>query len=195
MFDLIFGLFWLIFSLVFFVMWNFVPADSQSGATSAANVFIIFFIVIGVVITYRGFKKIIANWKTDRKGEVCYGLITDLKFNGTVINGVNQYDAYLKIFVESQGRFVEAHETIGDKTGQFPVGTYYAVKYYEDDINFAYPVRSFEGLPENARRAFDSQVIPEEMQYASNDNQYSYDNDPENEYDSNKYNYDYELKR
>ena len=177
------------FHWYFLLCGTLLPADSQSGATSAANVFIIFFIVIGVVITYRGLKKIIANWKTDRKGEVCYGLITDLKFNGTVINGVNQYDAYLKIFVESQGRFVEAHETIGDKTGQFPVGTYYAVKYYEDDINFAYPVRSFEGLPENTRRAFDSQVIPEEMQYASNDNQYSYDNDQENEYDPNKYNY------
>ena len=186
MFDLIFGLFWLTFSLVFFALWNFVPADSQSGPAGFANVIIVLFIVIGAVITYKGFKKIIANRKTEKYGEVCYGLITSLRVNGTVINGVSQYDAYLKIFVESKGTFVDVHETIGSKTAQFPVGTYYAVKYFENDINFAYPVNSFEGLPENVRRAFDSQVIPEEMQYTDMTFQ---------EYDPNKYNYDYELNK
>lgn len=199
MFELIFGLAWLSFSLVFFAMWNFLPGgEGGEGLLILLNLMSILFMIIGAAITWVGLKKVIANKKTDRHGELCYGLITKVKTNGTVINNEPQYDAYLKVYVESTGQFVEAHESIGGNLGQFPEGTYYAVKYYEGDINFEYPARSFEGLPENVRRAFDSQVIPMEMNLDSErfENSY-YDsyNDTESEYDPGKYNYDYELTR
>lgn len=160
MFDLTFGLFWLIFTLFFFFMWNFFPSNEGPGAVIIPNIIIIGFIAIGVWLTYKGIKKVVANKKTDMYGELCYGLITERRFNGNSINDVRQYDAYVKVYIESEGRFIEAHETIGSALNKYPVGSFYAVKYFEDDINFEYQVPSINGLPENVRRAFDTAVIP-----------------------------------
>ena len=78
MFDLTFGLFWLIFTLFFFFMWNFFPSNEGPGAVIIPNIIIIGFIAIGVWLTYKGIKKVVANKKTDMYGELCK------KRNGTL---------------------------------------------------------------------------------------------------------------
>lgn len=186
--EIYFGLVFTGFSALFFYMFNFVEGET-SGNIALANVIMLVFMTAGFVITANGVKKLIANKKTDLHGELCYGKITKVIFNGSVYNGVEQYDAYLNVYVESQGKIIEAHETIGDKVYQFIVDSFYAVKYYDGDINFEYPVPSFDALPDHIKEIFDTgEIIPDNISW----NQGS---EPSKTYEySSKYNYDYEIK-
>ena len=157
------------------------------------NMIMIVFIAVGIALMVAGIKKIIRDKKTDLYGEINYALITDVKYNGKSSNGARYYDAYAKVYIESEDRFVEASDDIGKDPNLYPVNSYVAVRYYEGDINFEYAVPSFEGLPLHIREKFDDgQIIPDDMQYGTEN---SYENASNNAYNpNNMYNYDYELK-
>lgn len=198
-FEIIFGSIFAFFSGFMFYAFNFLPGEG-TGSLAAANVIMTVFFTIGIMFIVKGVKKLIINKKTDLHGELCYGQVKAVKFNGTVINGVQQYDAYLRVYIESTGKFVEAHENIGDKVHQFPEAGFYAVKYYEGDINFEYPVPSFDALPAHIKEVFDDgQIIPNDNSWYSNseDNNGVFDSfgtSNESSYNPNMYNYDYELE-
>lgn len=162
MFELMFGTVWTAFSILIFVM--IIMTGIEQGFVLPCFIMIIF-IVIGVAILISGIKKVICDRKTDQFGELCYALITGVMYNGKSSNGARYYDAYAKVYVESEDRFIEAHDDIGKDREKYPVGSYVAVRYYEGDINFEYSVPSFDGLPMHIRDKFDSgSIIPDDME-------------------------------
>lgn len=187
--NIIFGSVFFLFASLFFYLMNFVPGET-TGSIFWGNAVIILFMIVGLVIVFSGVKKIIRDKKTDLYGEFCYGLVTAVKFNGTVINGVQQYDAYFKVYLESRGKFIEAHEDIRSEIEKYPLGAFYALRYYEKDINIEYKVPSFDALPQNIKDVFDTgEIIPDDNSWYSNSDNSS----SESTYDpDNMYNYDYE---
>lgn len=198
--QIVMGSIFLFFSILMFILFNCVPGDVQ-GSLLAGNCMLLFFMLIGLAFIVSGIRIFIRDKKTDLKGEFCYGQITDVVFNGIVVNGVKQFDACLKVYIESTGEFITCRERIGFFKEEFDVGSFYALKYYNNDINYEYRIPSFDALPENIREVFDTgEIIPDEVEMGSGLNttgtkSQSTDDTAEKMRDYvSRFNYDYELE-
>ena len=144
MFELIFGLIWTAFTGVFVYVFYFagVGTITVNGVpTSQAEfnqilfpkIFLGIFLLIGIIMIIKGLKKILANMATSSKGEIKYGYISDVYYNGSRVNGRPRYNA--RIILIENGSPCEFEEDIGFKKYQYPSGSYVKVKHYKNDVN------------------------------------------------------------
>lgn len=147
MFEIIFGIIWLLIT-------GMVTLGFYSGTASTITVngqivsqeefnlmlgpkiFLGLFWAIGIIMIIIGLRKIIKNAKTEKFGEVCYGRIIDIRKTGTRVNNVPELKAIVAVYIESLGTTEEIEEVIGLATNRkYNVGDYIEGKYYNGDIN------------------------------------------------------------
>lgn len=151
MFLLIFGIVWTLFSSLFLI----IPILAGEGF----DLFIIIpllFIVIGIVMIVISSKKIIRDKKTDKYGEIGYGIIQSIYNSGTYINGVPELKADVLVYLESQNRVETISEIIGMGRPKYQINAVVKLKYYNDDINFIEEVTNYDYLSENIRIFIDN---------------------------------------
>lgn len=151
MFLLIFGIVWTLFSALFLI----IPILAGEGF----DLFIIIpllFIAIGIVIIVISSKKIIRDKKTDKYGEIGYGIIQSVYNSGTYINGVPELKADVLVYLESQNRVETISEIIGMGRPKYQINAVVKLKYYNGDINFIEEVTNYDYLSENIRIFIDN---------------------------------------
>lgn len=154
MFLLVFGIIWTLFSSLFLI----IPLVAGEGF----DLFIIIpvlFIGIGIFLITISAKKIIKNKKTDKYGEICYGIIQSIYNSGTYINGVPELKADVLVYFESQNKIENVSEIIGMGKPKYNINSVVKLKYYEGDINFIEEVTNFDYLSENIRIFIDNNKI------------------------------------
>lgn len=144
MFELVFGIFWTLFSLFMF----FIVLFSKAGMS--AVLFLVFFIAIGVFLIVKGLTKVVRNYKTSKNGEECFGIIKNVYESGTYINDSAEYKADVIVYIESLGKVEIISEVIGFNLSKFPVGSYVKLKYYNGDINIL-DVVDYNSISENSK--------------------------------------------
>lgn len=151
MFLLIFGIVWTLFSALFLI----IPILAGEGF----DLFIIIpllFIAIGIVMIVISSKKIIRDKKTDKYGEIGYGIIQSVYNSGTYINGVPELKADVLVYLESQNRVETISEIIGMGRPKYQINAVVKLKYYNGDINFIEEVTNYDYLSENIRIFIDN---------------------------------------
>lgn len=147
MFEVIFGTIWTVFMAFF----TFIFYSANTGTISVngqivsqeefnlmigPKIFIGIFWIIGLMVLFRGLKKVITNYKTEKYGEVCYGRIIDIFRSGAYVNNVPELKASISVYIESTGTMEEVSEVIGLATKRkYKIGDYVEGKYYNGDIN------------------------------------------------------------
>lgn len=144
MFELIFGLIWTAFTGVF--IWGFyfsgastitvngVPtSQAEFNGMLVPKIFLGIFLLIGVFMLIKGAKKILANIATSTKGEIKYGYVSEVYFNGCRVNGRPRYNA--RIILVDGATSSEFEEDIGFEKYQYPSGSYVKVKHFKNDVN------------------------------------------------------------
>jgi hypothetical protein len=154
MFLFVFGLSWLLFSSLFLGI--MIISTSQSGAEIPIFVFIILglFVAIGLFMFIKGLKKIIQNKKTEKYGEICYGIITNVYPDGSYVNDAPEYQADVYLYITSEGRTETITEIIGFDPMKYPIKSYVKVKYYQGDINIEEGLSSIKDIPMATQRYF-----------------------------------------
>lgn len=151
MFLLIFGIVWTLFSSLFLI----IPILAGEGF----DLFIIIpllFIAIGIVMIVISSKKIIRDKKTDKYGEIGYGIIQSVYNSGTYINGEPELKADVLVYLESQNRVETISEIIGMGRPKYQINAVVKLKYYNGDINFIEEVTNYDYLSENIRIFIDN---------------------------------------
>lgn len=131
MFELCFGLIWIVFSSIAIGAVFSIP---KSERPIAAIVMIVVFLIIGIVIMAIGIKKLVSNMLTAVKGIETYGIIMDIYPSGASVNGKNIMNADV-IIIEEDGNRGRYTESIGTGGNKYNTGDYVKVKYYKNDIN------------------------------------------------------------
>ena len=89
MFELKFGMIWeaivLIISVAF--LSDIVAGGEEAIALIPISLFLLLFHGIGIFLLFVGIKKVVANHKTEKYGEECFGKIIDIHRNGNSVNG------------------------------------------------------------------------------------------------------------
>ena len=129
MFEFLFGLFTIAFS--FFALFIFVKASSSIIAFCVCGIFI----VIGVFLFIVGLRKIIIDYITSKKGEVCFACVSDILPTGKSINEVEIFKALFIVYIGSENKVMNIFEEIGADISCYPVGSFVKVKYHNGDIN------------------------------------------------------------
>lgn len=157
MFFVIFGVVWmLILSLITYCFYGLDLPITVNGVRMESEEFVqllgpkIFFAIfwiVGFVVLGIGIKKLLANSQTKHFGYETYGIIVDLRYNNTSINGKRMKDAVVAIITEDQT--IETYsETVGfNKKGYYP-GEFVKVKHYKKDINILGRAETYE-IPHN----------------------------------------------
>ena len=114
-------------------------------------IFMILFEGIGVFMLYLGIKEYIKNAKTEKNGEICYGVIERLEATGSSVNGNLEYRAVVNIYLESLNKVISCTDKIGFKPEKYSEGTCVKAKYYNNDINFIENNIPFESMSSNAQ--------------------------------------------
>lgn len=154
--ELIFGIVWLLF----------VIPMSIAVIISAPSMIIFFsiFYVVGIYLVVKGAKRVIADKKTEKNGEICYGRIKDILATGTSVNGRSQLKATVSFFIPSLNKTETLDEVIGFGYGNYHEGAYVKLKFYNNDINILGKVEKNE-VPQNVLNMFDNS--DEFIMYAS----------------------------
>lgn len=144
MFFIIFGSVWLLITgMITYGFYGLGSEVSVNGVLMEAEefaellwpkLFLAVFWIIGIVVLGIGIKKVVANIQTSTRGHETYGIITDVRYNGTSVNGQRMLDAVVAILTEEQ--MTETYsESIGfNGKGYYP-GEFVKVKHYKNDIN------------------------------------------------------------
>ena len=146
MFLFLFGLFWTLFTMIFIVTF-FV-----SGSVDiVAFLLILVFLVVGIVMMIIGGRQLIKNYKTNKYGEICYGIIKNVYPDGSYVNNKPEYKADVIVYIESQNKKETITEIIGFHPEKYPEDTFVELKYYEGDINFLKSNLNLESISANAQ--------------------------------------------
>ena len=137
---LIFGIFWLLFSGIFFytlcasdvVRMNgkTLPAERRQTMILPTGVF--FLIGAGLVV-YSG-KHVFQDWKTDRQGTESYGIIAEITTLAFKINHAAQKKARVLIWTDGGG-IMEGSIYIGENDAGYHAADFVGVKYLENHVN------------------------------------------------------------
>lgn len=133
--NLIFGLIW---TTITFICTLPVLFEGEIGVM----LFLSFFWIIGIYLIKSGLKEIRTNKATDNFGEECFGIITDIYETGTYVNDVPELKADIKAYIPSLLETISVSEKLGlaHKAGEYDIGTYVLLKYYNGDVNIVYSV-------------------------------------------------------
>ena len=169
MFQVIFGLFWLLFT-AFFTFISYaggttisvngqIVSQEEFNAMLFPKIFLGIFWAIGIIMIIWGLKKIIRNYKTDTYGEVCYGKIINIFNSGTYVNNIPELKARVSVYIESLGTLEEIEEVIGLATKKkYNIGDYIEGKYYNGDINIESYIPETM-IPSHLRHTFDNVLV------------------------------------
>lgn len=148
MFELIFGIVWIIISssvfIPFLIVEESMPKEVNVFSTMNPMLIImaILFYGIGIFLVVKGAKKLIKDKKTEKNGEECYGIVESTNTTGAYVNGRPEYEALVQIYISSQNKTERITEKIGFDYNKYPIGSYVKVKYYNGDINIKEKVDS-----------------------------------------------------
>lgn len=147
-FELIFGIIWtaaaILFAIIYFVncgVQNFTLGDLGNIIS-----ILIAGIIVGGPFLYFGLKQFIADRKTKRKGEICFGYI-----DGLEICGVKNHIAKIKVYIPKKQRVLEVEDDVYRKKTEYSEGDFVRVKIYNGDINVISKVEPEELIPEDIR--------------------------------------------
>lgn len=164
MFEVIFGIIWLLITgVVTFAFYCSGTPVTVNGtlvshdvfsAMLLPKIFLGIFWIIGFWVLFKGLKRIIKDYLTEKNGEICYGIIRNISQTGASVNGIPQLKALLSVYLESTGNMEEIEEIIGLAIPQkYQVGDYVECIYYNGDINIKSAI-SEEILPNNLTALF-----------------------------------------
>ncbi len=154
MFLFVFGLVWFLFSVLFLAIMILSTSQTGSEAPIFAYIIIGLFIAIGLYMLIKGIKKIIQNKKTEKYGEICYGIVTNVYPDGSYVNNAPEYQADVYLYITSEGRTDTITEIIGFDPMKYPTKSYVKVKYYQGDINIIEGLNSIKDVPMATQRYF-----------------------------------------
>lgn len=147
MFEIIFGIIWLLITgmvtLGFYsgtastiTVNGQLVSQEEFNAMLGPKLFMGIFWAVGIIMIIIGLRKIIKNAQTDKFGEICYGRIIDIRRSGAYVNNVPELKAIVTVYIESLGTTEDVEEVIGLATKRkYQVGDYIEGKYYNGDIN------------------------------------------------------------
>lgn len=140
-----------------------------------ANIIIIFIeCIVGILLMYLWIESIIANAKTNKLGEVCYGRVMNIQRTGFTINNTPELKAIIRVYIESIGNVEEFEEIIGlASKNTYKIGDYIKAKYYNGDINITLHIQASE-VPLYIENMFKNQNVPED--YVSIDEVFKIEN-------------------
>lgn len=127
MFELLFGLFIIVFVSIFFLF------GSRIGLFALSILLI--FLAVGLYLFIVGVIRIIRNFSTSLKGEECYSFVSNIVPTGKLVNDNPIYKALFVTYVPSLYDTREVYEEIGIDSSKYPIGSFVKVKYYNDDVN------------------------------------------------------------
>jgi hypothetical protein len=118
--------------------------------TGLLLVFLAFF-AIGLWVMYLGIKDLSKNRKTNKYGEICYGIIKsiDAATSSVEVNGRCQYKATVEFYFPPMNTTMSLSELYGYKMYKHYVGECVKVKYYNNDINIIEGNIDINTLPYN----------------------------------------------
>ena len=132
MFDLIFGLFWTIFSSLIFFPLLF---TDDSEVTLGLIFFALLFEGVGIWMLTKGIKRVVTDRKTDKYGVTTYGIVTAIRKTGCYINEIPELKAEILAYVPSEGTVKVFNEIIGLAPAKYETGTFVLLNQYENDVN------------------------------------------------------------
>lgn len=112
------------------------------------------FLIVGITLIVKGFKKLVIDFSTNTKGEECFGKIYNTYNSGVYINESPELKADILVYIPSIGETRVISEVIGFDRLKYPFGSFVKLKYYNGDINLQAVVDEQE-LPANARAEFE----------------------------------------
>ena len=130
--KLLFGLGWIAFTTIIFIIFL-----CFGQVSVPLLLFFMLFFAVGIFVLWLGMKDVFKNIKTDKNGEICYGVIKSIEPDPTSVqvNGNPQYRATVEFFTLTINGTMTLSETIGYKMEKYRVGECVKIKYYENDIN------------------------------------------------------------
>lgn len=150
MFELCFGIFWCLFTLLFTI-----PIfTSSEGIDLFLIIFIGIFWAVGISLLVKGLKKVITNHNTEKLGEECYALIKNVYPNGNRVNGTPEFNADFLVYISSKNTVEQVSEKIGYNAFKYQPNTFVKGKYYNGDINIKETIE-YNSIPLNIRPNFD----------------------------------------
>ena len=146
-----FGLVWTIFFI--FVT---IAILSVTGFNTGLFLFFLLFIAAGVWVMYLGIKELQKNKKTNKYGEICYGIVTAIEpaKSNIEINGRTPFSVYVDVYVGSMNFVSNYSEEIGFEQYKYRVGECLKVKFYDNDINILEGNVDFNSLPYDIQNKF-----------------------------------------
>ena len=167
----IFGLIWSVFVILFAAIWI-----SFGEFKTSILLFFLIFIAVGLWIMYLGIKELLKNKKTNKYGEICYGIITsiDADTSSVQVNGNCQYKATVNFYYPQLNGTMTFCESYGYKREKYSVGECVKVKYYNDDINIIEGNIDINTLPYNIQDCLkgvqQNNAVPDGL-YTGNENE------------------------
>lgn len=129
MYEFMFGL--LIIALSSLGLFAFLKARSSIIFLCICGVFI----AIGVFLFILGLIKMIIDYITSKKGELCFACVNDIVSTGKVINDKEIFRAKFIVYIGSKHKVISISEEIGADLSNYPIGSFVKVKYHNNDVN------------------------------------------------------------
>lgn len=156
MFELGFGIFWSLMTLIMTIAF----ARSAEEMQFSLIIFLGLFWLVGISLLVKGLKKIITDNKTEKLGEECYGQIKNIYPNGCYVNNAPEFNADFLIYIQSKNSMERITEKIGFDPNKYQVNSFIKGKYYNGDINIK-EVVDYNLIPLNIRPNFDHLISAE----------------------------------
>lgn len=163
MFELGMSIFWLLITGV--ITGGFIMAADEAGIFPFF--FLAIFWIIGISIFIKGIKKVIANHKTEKLGEDCYGQVKSVYPNGNYVNNAPEFNADFLVYIQSKNTIEQITEKVGFNANKYPINTFVKGKYYNGDINIK-EIVDYNSIPLNISANF-SHLISEDTNITGDD--------------------------
>lgn len=163
MFELVFGIIWTAFTaFMTFMFYGIAGEITVNGVLTSHEEFITLlwpklffgiFWLVGIFLIVTGLRKLIRDGRTEKQGEICYGMVENVYPSGSYVNGQPLYKADVLVFIPSENREATISENIGFKSYDYPVQSFVKVKYFNNDINIKERL-SLEKVPLDIKERF-----------------------------------------
>ena len=150
MFKIIFGLFFILITVPFWVV-------IIGSGEYFALLFISIFDIVGLVFFISGLKKAIKDGKTRRNGVETYAQINAVLPSGTYVNDVPELKGEFTVFNPNTYQTENVTEILGVGAFKYQVGQVVKVKYYDGDINII-EIVDISQVPGDASKFFTTPV-------------------------------------
>lgn len=155
-FKVVFGCIWSAATIIIGIS-IIVGLEGYAGEKEIAFVicYLAIFLAIGLFVTFLGVRKYIMDVKTEKFGELCYGLVQRVKISGKDSEDGKYIKARVKVYIQSYDVVDEAEEEVlcekSTDENDYAEGDFVRVKYYNGDINFVSKIASPFDIPEEVR--------------------------------------------